>query len=239
MINAINLQTVLRNRRFLIFTIVFPAIWFIFMDLGIGTFAKNLTMTWFIISALMGIIGNSIVTFGKRIGNSKEYYLIAIKTTPYNPFKWIMDSMLQQVLLNLLILCILTLEAIILGAISFNLSTLLLIIILLPLGIYLSFVGFLIGVVAKTDLLDMAGFPLMCVVALLISPFYTFAQNTFFNVVTDIQKLFPGYYVIRLANAIQNGGSYDKLICLFAITFIVHVAIILFLFFKAVKKGIQ
>lgn len=79
----------------------------------------------------------------------------------------------------------------------------------------------------------------MCVVALLISPFYTFAQNTFFNVVTDIQKLFPGYYVIRLANAIQNGGSYDKLICLFAITFIVHVAIILFLFFKAVKKGIQ
>ena len=208
MINAINLQTVLRNRRFFIFTIVFPAIWFIFVDLGIGTFAKNLTMTWFIISALMGIIGNSIVTFGKRIGNSKEYYLIAIKTTPYTPFRW-------------------------------NLSTLLLIVILLPLGIYFSFVGFLIGVVAKTDLLDMAGFPFMCVVALLIMPFYTFAQNKFFDVVTDIQKIFPGYYVIKLANAIQNSGSYEKLIWLFVLTFVIHVAIILFLFFKAVKKDVK
>ncbi|GAA6112958.1 hypothetical protein AP1H75_06250 [Apilactobacillus apinorum] len=239
MINAINLQTVLRNRRFFIFTIVFPAIWFIFMDLGIGTFAKNLTMTWFIISALMGIIGNSIVTFGKRIGNSKEYYLIAIKTTPYTPFRWIMDSMMQQILLNLLILCVLILEAIIFGAIPFNLSTLLLIIILLPLGIYFSFVGFLIGVVAKTDLLDMAGFPFMCVVALLIMPFYTFAQNKFFDVVTDIQKIFPGYYVIKLANAIQNSGSYEKLIWLFVLTFVIHVAIILFLFFKAMKKDVQ
>ncbi|CAI2694590.1 hypothetical protein [Apilactobacillus apinorum] len=239
MINAINLQTVLRNRRFFIFTIVFPAIWFIFMDLGIGTFAKNLTMTWFIISVLMGIIGNSIVTFGKRIGNSKEYYLIAIKTTPYTPFRWIMDSMMQQILLNLLILCVLILEAIIFGAISFNLSTLLLIIILLPLGIYFSFVGFLIGVVAKTDLLDMAGFPFMCVVALLIMPFYTFAQNKFFDVVTDIQKIFPGYYVIKLANAIQNSGSYEKLVWLFVLTFVIHVAIILFLFFKAVKKDVQ
>lgn len=239
MINAINLQTVLRNRRFFIFTIVFPAIWFIFMDLGIGTFAKNLTMTWFIISALMGIIGNSIVTFGKRIGNSKEYYLIAIKTTPYTPFRWIMDSMMQQILLNLLILCVLIMEAIIFGAIFFNLSTLLLIVILLPLGIYFSFVGFLIGVVAKTDLLDMAGFPFMCVVALLIMPFYTFAQNKFFDVVTDIQKIFPGYYVIKLANAIQNSGSYEKLIWLFVLTFVIHVAIILFLFFKAVKKDVK
>lgn len=239
MINTINLKTVLRNKRFLIFTIVFPAIWFIFMDLGIGTFAKNLTMTWFIISALMGIIGNSIVTFGKRIGNSKEYYLISIKTTPYNPFRWIMDSMIQQILLNLLILCILTLEARIFGAISFNLSTLLLIIILLSLGLYFSFVGFLIGVVSKTDLLDVAGFPFMCVVALLIMPFYTFAQNKFFDVVTDIQKIFPGYYVIKLANVIQNGGSYEKLVWLFVLIFVIHVAIILFLFFRAVKKGIQ
>lgn len=239
MINAINLKTVLRNKRFLMFTIVFPAIWFLFMDLGIGTFAKNLTMTWFIISALMGIIGNSIVTFGKRVGNSKEYYLIAIKTTSYTPFRWIMDSMMQQILLNLLILCILTLEARILGVISFNLSTLLLIIILLPLGIYLSFIGFLIGVIAKTELLDMAGFPIMCLVALFISPFYTFAQNKFFDVVTDIQKLFPGYYVIKLSNVIQNGGSYEKLIWLFVLTFVIHVAIILFLFFRAVKKGIH
>ncbi|CAI2671791.1 hypothetical protein AKUH3B209X_15180 [Apilactobacillus kunkeei] len=239
MINTINLKTVLRNKRFLIFTIVFPAIWFIFMDLGIGTFAKNLTMTWFIISALMGIIGNSIVTFGKRIGNSKEYYLISIKTTPYTPFRWIMDSMMQQTLLNLLILCILTLEARILGAISFDLSTLLLIVILLPLGIYLSFIGFLIGVIAKKELLDMAGFPIMCLVALFISPFYTFAQNKFFDVVTDIQKMFPGYYVIKLANVIQNGGSYEKLAWLFALTFVIHVAIILLLFFREVKKGIE
>lgn len=239
MINTINLKTVLRNKRFLVFTIVFPAIWFIFMDLGIGTFAKNLTMTWFIISALMGIIGNSIVTFGKRIGNSKEYYLISIKTTPYTPFRWIMDSMMQQTLLNLIILCILTLEARILGAISFDLSTLLLIVILLPLGIYLSFIGFLIGVIAKKELLDMAGFPIMCLVALFISPFYTFAQNKFFDVVTDIQKMFPGYYVIKLANVIQNGGSYEKLAWLFALTFVIHVAIILLLFFREVKKGIE
>ncbi|MCT6859422.1 MAG: hypothetical protein M3Z82_09175, partial [Apilactobacillus sp.] len=129
MINLINLKTVLRNKRFLIFTIIFPAVWFIFIDIGIGRFTKNLMTVWFITSALMGIIGNSIVTFGKRVGNSKEYYLIAIKTTPYSPFKWIMDDMLQQVLLNLLILCILTLEAIILGAISLNISLLPLIIV--------------------------------------------------------------------------------------------------------------
>ncbi|CAI2668492.1 hypothetical protein AKUH3B101J_14790 [Apilactobacillus kunkeei] len=237
MINLINLKTVLRNKRFLVFTIIFPAVWFIFMDIDIGSFAKNLVTVWFIINALMGIIGNSIVTFGKRVGNSKEYYLIAIKTTPYSPFKWIMDDMIQQVLLNLLILCVLTLEAIVLGAISFDLSILLLIIVLLPLGIYLSFIGFLIGVIFKVDLLDMAGFPLMCVVALFITPFYTFVQNKFFDVVTDIQKFFPGYYVIKLANAIQNGGSYDKLIWLFVITFVVHLAIILF--FRAIKKGIQ
>ncbi|MCK8625645.1 hypothetical protein [Apilactobacillus kunkeei] len=239
MINLINLKTVLRNKRFLIFTIIFPAVWFIFIDIGIGRFTKNLMTVWFITSALMGIIGNSIVTFGKRVGNSKEYYLIAIKTTPYSPFKWIMDDMLQQVLLNLLILCILTLEAIILGAISLNISLLPLIIVLLSLGMYLSFIGFLIGVICKVDLLDMAGFPLMCVVALFITPFYTFVQNKFFDVVTDIQKLFPGYYVIKLANVIQNGGSYDKLIWLFVITFVVHLAIILFLFFRAIKKGIQ
>lgn len=79
----------------------------------------------------------------------------------------------------------------------------------------------------------------MCVVALLISPFYTLAQNTFFNVVTDIQKLFPGYYVIKLANSIQNSGNYEKLIWLFVLTFVIHVAIILFLFFKSIKKGIE
>ena len=64
---AIQLKQVLRNRRFFLFTILLPGIWYVFMIQVASTSLPatgNFQLALLLLALLMGILGNSIVTFG-------------------------------------------------------------------------------------------------------------------------------------------------------------------------------
>ena len=76
---AIQLKQVLRNRRFFLFTILLPGIWYVFMIQVASTSLPatgNFRLALLLLTLLIGILGNSIVTFSKRICSNKDFYIL-------------------------------------------------------------------------------------------------------------------------------------------------------------------
>ena len=68
MITYIQLKQVARNRRFVIFTILFPIVWYWMMVELINVSSNTkYQLSILVLALLIGILGNSIVTFSKRI----------------------------------------------------------------------------------------------------------------------------------------------------------------------------
>ncbi|MCK8606852.1 hypothetical protein [Apilactobacillus ozensis] len=240
MIKLIQLKQVMRNKRFLMFTIFVPCCWFLFMI----ALSKNdnfghtfLYYVWYVTSALMGIIGNSIVTFGMRITTSKRYYLLQFKISNYSILKYLLDSLFSQLILNLLIVCMISILGIILGVINISYNFLIIFLALNFFGIYVSLIGFTIGMLMKKTVFEAGGFPIMMVVAIMITPFKTFMVNNFVDYLTYFQKIFPGYYLINLSsNIIQNNNIGLSLLNFTVSIFLTSVPFILLLWFKFIKE---
>lgn len=64
MISMIQLKQVLRNRRFVLFTILLPLAWYMFLYNIQANMLPNIMLG---IAVFIGIIGNSLATFSKRL----------------------------------------------------------------------------------------------------------------------------------------------------------------------------
>lgn len=234
-ITIIQLKQVLRNRRFLLFTILFPGIWYLFMikiftPLVHGN--NNYQLGLLMLALLMGILGNSIVTFSKRIAASKRFYFLQSHITHYSIWRFLFSQLITQVIVNLLITAILILLALLLHSITFTLANITSILLVNFVGIYFSIIGFTIGIIFDSESVDASGTPLMFILALFIIPWKEFLPaNNISNALTTIQKCFPSYYIYE---CITNHISEN--IILFFISFTITVLPFLILIYLKLKK---
>ncbi len=121
MITEIQLKQVLRNRRFLIFTIIFPTSWY-WMMIKITNMPQKspFQLILLILALLIGILGNSIVTFSKRIASNRRFYFLQARISHYSIWKYLISQLITQLILNMIITIILVLLACLFHTINFN-----------------------------------------------------------------------------------------------------------------------
>lgn len=109
MITLIQLKQVARNRRFLFFTILFPALWYLMMAklLNFPRASANYQLVLLVLAILIGILGNSIVTFSKRISSNRHFYFLQARTSQYSIWNYMGTQLSVQLILNLTITVIL------------------------------------------------------------------------------------------------------------------------------------
>ncbi|WP_220752042.1 hypothetical protein [Apilactobacillus xinyiensis] len=240
MIKLIQLKQVMRNKRFLMFTIFVPCFWFLFMIMMSKNhnFGQNaLYYVWYVVAVLMGIMGNSVVTFGMRISTSKRYYLLQSKISNYSVWKYLIDSLFSQLILNLLIVTLISFLGILLNVLAFNYHFLIVFVLLNLFGIYVSLIGFTIGIIMPKSVFEAGGFPIMMLVAILITPFKTFMESQFVDLLTCFQRIFPGYYLINVTAKILQNTSFSLDLIWFVITMMLtSVPFILIVWIKLIKK---
>ena len=241
MIKLIQLKQVLRNRRFFLFTILIPCFWYLFIINLTHTnqqVSPTLKYIWFLVACLMGLTGNSIVTFSKRISNGRRFYLLKANLSHYSIWHFMTDQLITQLILNSMIMLIIVVVGLILGTLSLNTTLLITLALLNIFGIYYSVIGFVLGLTMESAALDASGAPLMIVGALFIVPFNTFINNSFEHFITAVQKLFPGYYLYSIGTQLLGHNSINTDLTKFFISFCVTVLpFVGILWFKLIKKA--
>lgn len=243
MILKIQLKKVFRNKRFIFFTIVFPALWYI-MLLYLSKSYVGITKTLnqnilFMIGCLIGIVGNSIVTFSKRVSNTKNFYKFQSKITNYSIWNFLSDYIISQIILNLIIVMFIVIIGLISNVISLNYQLLILIFLTVLIGIYLSFIGFIWGIIFDSKTVDASATPLMLLVGNLFVPYKEMLSGSFVNIIDIIQRNFPLHYVIDISNEIINNKSMLQSFSMFIITTVITlIPILLTIWFKFIKKGV-
>ena len=143
MIMKIQLRQVLRNKRFLIFTIFVPVIWYIFIYNVQKGIVPNIM---FGIAVFIGIIGNSMATFSKRISSNIEFFSFESKFTKYSVKRYLLDQTIVQVVLNTLIFLVVLAVAVALFKFQITGELAIQFFLLTIMGIYFSMIGFVVGV---------------------------------------------------------------------------------------------
>ena len=170
---AIQLKQVLRNRCFFLFTILLPGIWYVFMIQVASTSLPatgNFQLALLLLALLMGILGNSIVTFSKRICSNKDFYILQSHISHYSLWNYLFSQLITQVIINLFITIVIMILAIFLHTIEFNFITITSILLTNIIGIYLSVIGFAIGLSFDAPTVDAAGTPILFIIATFITP---------------------------------------------------------------------
>ena len=230
----IQLKQVLRNKRFLLFTIFVPVIWYVFISNVQKGVLPNIV---FGIAVFIGIIGNSLATFSKRIATNIEFYSFESRFTRYAVKDYLLDQMLVQLALNTLIFMAVLAFAVSVFNLHVTAGLVVQFLLLTVMGIYFSIIGFVLGVRVDAKTLDTISFPAIILAAMTIIPFASLgADGGFIGAVSKIQMIFPGYYYSEIVTAISSGRPVDsKDVMLFLIVFILNI-IPLYLIVPRVKE---
>ncbi|WP_062325103.1 hypothetical protein [Holzapfeliella floricola] len=153
MIRSIQLKQIYRNKRFLFFTIMVPSFYYIFMILmyknnNQANFQQIINETLLPIyceCVLLGIVSNSLLTFGSKISSTRKFYSLYNRITTYTIHQFLVDQIMIQIIANLTISTLITLVGFGFQVLSFNWQTLLLFLLLNILGIYFTVIGFFYG----------------------------------------------------------------------------------------------
>ncbi|USS85341.1 hypothetical protein M3M35_01365 [Fructilactobacillus myrtifloralis] len=221
--NYLILKMTFRNRRFLFFTLITPILWYLGMHFyeTVYQVKSNGSLLMVTCAITIGIAGNSLVTFAKSVNYTKDFYLLQIETSPYTIRKWLSDDILVQAILNLVIASVVIICGLGIGDYPLSANLVVLLVLMLYLGAYLSLFGFLIGQWFDAQTLDATSFFLMLVVMFFLIPFYKFAgQNIWIKAITTLQQLFPPYYVYQtISHAIGSSGWWASLGLLVVVSF--------------------
>ncbi|MFT8740671.1 MAG: lantibiotic ABC transporter permease [Liquorilactobacillus satsumensis] len=198
---------------------------------------NHLWFMWFLVACLMGITGNSLVTFSKRTSTGRNYYLLETHLSHYSLWRFMCDQLLTQFILNTLIMLVIVTTGFVLGTIPTNLTLLISLVLLNVFGIYSSIIGFVVGILLDSSIIDAASAPLMIIVSLFIVPFKSFTAGPFVDLVTAIQKLFPGYYLYPIADRLMNNKNLTAPLLFFCLTTgITLIPFLAILWVKLIKK---
>ncbi|MBY9077971.1 ABC transporter permease [Paenibacillus sp. HN-1] len=198
---------VLRNRRFVFFTLVMPLVFFLVLnafvkpDKGQGEFITYLA----VFCTLFGTAGSGLNTLSTRVAKEKSYIGSIYTVTPYSPGKFIFVTALVQLLLNVVIAAVI----ITFGAAVFQLKMdgMLLKMELLALysSLYYIFLGLILGFLLDIVSLQSISFPLyLGFMSMNITKDLGFSVPGF---MTHIQRFFPGYYLNQAVKTLYTGGD--------------------------------
>lgn len=224
----IQLKQVLDNKRFLIFTIFIPVAWYVFLYKIQQGITPNIMLG---IAVFIGIIGNSLATFSKRISSNIDFYSFESKFSKYTVKNYLLDQTLVQLILNTLIFVV----VVAVGTIFFNLplngQLVVQFFLLTIMGIYFSIIGFVMGVRLDEKMIDVVSFPVILLASMTIIPFASLgAEGGFMELIGKVQMIFPGYYYTNIVNALTTSTSIDiKDVALFIGVFILNVIPLYFL----------
>ncbi|MGT2834942.1 ABC transporter permease [Streptococcus hyointestinalis] len=184
----------LQNKRFVIFTILFPVTFYIFFikQLNYVNTEDNGMIALF--SAMFGIAGSGLNTFSQKVSKEKGYFRIMDKISPYSYAHYMFDSVMAQTILNILILFFITLAGILVGSLKVTGSYLFIASLLLYFGFCYIVIGFLLGTIFNDETLASASMPIFFAFMMLnITPNI---MNTMKmpDIIVTIQKFFPGFY---------------------------------------------
>ena len=216
MINMIQLKQVLRNKRFLLFTIFIPVTWYIFLYNIQQGIVPNIMLG---IAVFIGIIGN--------IG----FYSFESKFTKYSVKKYLLDQTFVQIVLNSLIFIVVLGIAVAFFKFPITGNLAIQFLLLTMMGIYFSIIGFVLGVRLDSQILDTVSFPIIILASMTIIPFATLgAKEGFIGLVSKLQMIFPGYYYTNIINSISSGKEINLTdFILFVTVFILNILPLYFL----------
>jgi ABC superfamily ATP binding cassette transporter len=154
----IQLKQVLRNKRFVLFTIILPIGWYIFFDQLQKGVSPSILLG---IAVFIGVIGNSLATFSKRIASDIGFYSFESHFTSYSVKNYLWDQSIVQLILNSLIFLAVLVVAVL--GFHFPVTTSLLVqfFLLSLMGIYFSVIGFVLGVRVDAKTIDTMAFQLL------------------------------------------------------------------------------
>lgn len=221
----------LRNKRFLMFTLLFPSAWYLFfiyfLNDQVNINATNLA----IFSSMFGIGGSGLNTFSTKISNEISYYGKIRYYSPYTYLRYITDSILAQTVLNLLIISVVTIIGIVINKLEFSQDYVVISILLIFYGVYYISIGFILGISLKSETLNSLSLPIyMIFMAMNITPNAVNFGN--FEFLESVQKIFPGYYF----NALLQDLSVNNIIE-FIVIILIHIFLVLIIIFiKEARK---
>jgi hypothetical protein len=220
MISLIQFKQVLRNKRFILFTLFIPVTWYMILNNLQGDMMPNILLS---IAVFIGVIGNSLATFSKRISSEIEFYKLESSFSNYSIVNYLLSQSLVQVLLNGLIFAVVTLVATIFFRLPFSNLLIYQFILLMFMGMYFSFIGFVIGVRVDSKVIDTISFPIIVLASITIIPFSHLAvESDFVNTVSTIQKIFPGYYYSQIVNSLVTSKEIQITdVLLFVLTIVI------------------
>lgn len=224
----IQLKQVLDNKRFLLFTIFIPVIWYVFLYNIQQGITQNIMLG---IAVFIGIIGNSLATFSKRISSNIDFYSFESKFSKYTVKNYLLDQTLLQLVLNTLIFVVVLAVGVIFFSLPLNSQLVVQFFLLSVMGIYFSIIGFVIGVRLDEKIIDTVSFPVIILASMTIIPFASLgAKGGFMEFISKAQMIFPGYYYTNIVNALTTSTSIDvKDVALFIGVFILNIIPLYFL----------
>lgn len=217
-INKIQLMQVLRNKRFLLFTVFVPVCWYAFFFNVQEDAVPSVVLG---IAVFIGIIGNSLATFSKRVSANIDFYRFESSFTHYSLSRWLVAQSFVQLVLNALIFAVVFVCAILFFKFPVSAGVAAQFVLLMLMGVWFSFIGFVLGVRVDSKIIDTVSFPVIVVAAVTIFPFSRFgATGGFVDVADKVQMIFPGYWYSGIVDSLTAGSPVEvKHVLLFALTF--------------------
>ncbi|WP_339323334.1 ABC transporter permease [Paenibacillus sp. FSL W8-0194] len=198
---------VLRNKRFVFFTLVLPLVFLVVLN----AFAKpegdqGQYITYLaVFCTLFGTAGSGLNTLSTRVAKEKSYIGSIYAVTPYSPGKFIFVTAFVQLLLNVLIAAVIIVFG--LAVFRLNIDGMLLKMELLAVysSLYYIFIGLSLGFLLDVVSLQSLSFPLyMGFMAMNLTNDLGLHMPEF---MVHIQKFFPGFYLNKAVGAISAGSN--------------------------------
>ena len=184
----------LQNKRFVIFTILFPVVFYIFFIKQLNYANTEDSGMIALFSAMFGIAGSGLNTFSQKVSKDKGYFRIMDRVSPYSYMCYMFDSVVAQTILNIMILFFITLAGVLLGNLKVTVSYLYIASLLLYFGFYYIVIGFLLGTIFNDETLASASMPIFFAFMMLNLTPNIISTMKIPEIIVTIQKFFPGYY---------------------------------------------
>lgn len=198
----IQLKQVLDNKRFLLFTIFIPVAWYVFLYNIQQGITPNIMLG---IAVFIGIIGNSLATFSKRISSNIDFYSFESKFSKYTVKNYLLDQTLVQLVLNTLIFIVVLAVGVLFFSFPLNSQLVVQFFLLIHYGNLFQYYWFCDWSQTRRENYCTGSFPVIILASMTIIPFASLgAEGGFMEFIGKAQMIFPGYYYTNIVNALSS-----------------------------------
>lgn len=225
---------VIRNKRFIFFTLVLPLVLYTvlynFQGSGADVDKENTVVVLAIIASIFSTVGSGLNTLSSRISREKPYIINILTITPYSPLKFITITSLVQFFLNTVIIAVIVFFGFIAFGLDVNFQLILMEGVVLFSSIFYILLGLCLGFLLDNVTLNSIAFPLyFFVMATHMTEDLFEGIVNFPGFFTTVQKIFPGIYannaVLNIFDGIDFSTNFLVLFGFVSVMFIISIVI--------------